>query len=105
MVDIEFMVQCIVMMTAHQYPQILHWTDNVRQIQALAEAKIISDDAAHLLRMAYLTYRSMAHRLSLQEEKPLVDKSRVMDIRPMVQKFWGRMFGDSVENGSGPAQK
>jgi glutamate-ammonia-ligase adenylyltransferase len=62
MVDIEFLVQYIILLAAYRYPGILQWTDNVRQIQALAEAKIIGDDMAHRLRMAYLTYRSMAPR-------------------------------------------
>lgn len=93
MVDIEFLVQYIVLLTAHRFPQLLKWTDNVRQIQALAEAKIIGDDMAHQLRMAYLTYRSMAHRLSLQEKPPMVPADQMAGIRRIVTRFWDRFLG------------
>jgi [glutamine synthetase] adenylyltransferase / [glutamine synthetase]-adenylyl-L-tyrosine phosphorylase len=92
MVDIEFLVQYIILLAAHRYPQILKWTDNVRQIQALAEAKIIGDDMAHRLRMAYLTYRSMAHRLSLQEKPPIVPAEQMKVFRRTIIRFWNRVL-------------
>lgn len=93
MVDIEFLVQYIVLLMAHRYPKLLQWTDNVRQIQALAEAAVIGDDMAHRLRMAYLTYRSMAHRLSLQEKPPIVPTDQMETCRRTVARFWDRVFG------------
>jgi glutamate-ammonia-ligase adenylyltransferase len=93
MVDIEFLVQYILLLAGHRYPQILDWSDNVRQIQALAEAKIIGDDMAHRLRMAYLTYRCIAHRLSLQEKPPIVSADRLKTYRRTVIRFWNRVLG------------
>lgn len=92
MVDIEFLVQYIILLAAHRYPRILKWTDNVRQIQALAEAKIIGDDMAHRLRMAYLTYRSIAHRLSLQEKPPVVPADQMKSFRRTIIRFWNRVL-------------
>ncbi|MDX9788366.1 MAG: bifunctional [glutamate--ammonia ligase]-adenylyl-L-tyrosine phosphorylase/[glutamate--ammonia-ligase] adenylyltransferase [Desulfobacterales bacterium] len=93
MVDIEFLVQYIVLLMAHRYPQLLKWTDNVRQIQALAEEKIIGDDMAHQLRTAYLTYRSMAHRLSLQEAPPVVPADQFKAYRQTIMRFWHHVLG------------
>jgi glutamate-ammonia-ligase adenylyltransferase len=92
MIDIEFLVQYIILLAAHRYPRILKWTDNVRQIQELAEAKIIGDDMAHRLRMAYLTYRSMAHRLSLQEKPPIVPAEQMKSFRRTIIRFWNRVL-------------
>jgi glutamate-ammonia-ligase adenylyltransferase len=92
MVDIEFLVQYIILLAAHRYPRILKWTDNVRQIQALAEAGIIGDDMAHRLRMAYLTYRSMAHRLSLQEKPPIVPAEQMKNLRRTIIRFWNQVL-------------
>jgi [glutamine synthetase] adenylyltransferase / [glutamine synthetase]-adenylyl-L-tyrosine phosphorylase len=92
MVDIEFLVQYIILLAAHRYPRILQWTDNVRQIQALAEARIIGDDMAHRLRMAYLTYRSIAHRLSLQEKPPVVHADQMKVFRRTIIRFWNRVL-------------
>lgn len=92
MVDIEFMVQFMLLLAAHRFPHILKWSDNVRQIQALAEAKIIEDDMAHRLRMAYLTYRSIAHRLSLQEKPPVVPAEQMKSLRRTVIRYWNRIL-------------
>jgi [glutamine synthetase] adenylyltransferase / [glutamine synthetase]-adenylyl-L-tyrosine phosphorylase len=94
MVDIEFLVQYIILQMAHRYPRLLRWTDNVRQIQALAGSGIIGDDMAHRLRMAYLTYRAQAHRLSLQEKPPVVPVERMKDLRRMVIRLWNRVMGE-----------
>jgi glutamate-ammonia-ligase adenylyltransferase len=93
MVDIEFLVQYVILLMAHRYPRLLRWTDNVRQIQTLAETGIIGDEMAHRLRMAYLTYRAQAHRLSLQEEAPVIPVDRMKDLRLVVIRFWNRMLG------------
>jgi glutamate-ammonia-ligase adenylyltransferase len=94
MVDIEFLVQYVILLMAQRNPQLLQWTDNVRQIQALSENGIIGDDMAHRLRMAYLTYRAQAHRLSLQERPPVVPVDRMKDLRRMVVRLWNRVMGD-----------
>ena len=66
MVDIEFLVQYLVLLKSHEYPELLKWTDNVRLLQTLIETGVMDEYTAHLLKHAYLIYRAAAHQLSLQ---------------------------------------
>ena len=68
MVDIEFLVQYLVLRYARNTPNLLLWTDVVRQIQELNRARILSDEMAHIVKRAYLLYRATGHKLSLQEQ-------------------------------------
>jgi glutamate-ammonia-ligase adenylyltransferase len=88
MVDIEFLVQYLVLQHAANHPGITRWTDNVRLLQALAEAEIIDEVTAFRLRRAYLIFRAVAHRLNLQERSTLVDGKRFTHLKDLVRWFW-----------------
>ena len=88
MVDIEFLVQYLVLLNAHRFVELTEWTDNVRQIHTLALAGVITDETAHLLKKAYLTYRFALHRLSLQQKPARVPDSQFKDMRGFVIKIW-----------------
>ena len=55
--DIEFLVQYLALQYAHQHPEIIQWTDNVRQLQTLNEVGVLDHATAFGLRKAYLIYR------------------------------------------------
>ena len=93
--DIEFIVQYVVLLMAHQYRELVRWTDNVRLIQSLAQADLINDQIAHLLRTAYLTYRSMAHRLGLQEKAAVVPKPMFQDLQKSIGLLWDQIFTEN----------
>jgi glutamate-ammonia-ligase adenylyltransferase len=88
MVDIEFLVQYLTLQHAAHHPEITRWTDNVRLLQALAEADIIDEVAAYRLRRAYLIFRAVTHRLNLQERSALVDAKRFSHLKALVQRLW-----------------
>jgi glutamate-ammonia-ligase adenylyltransferase len=90
MVDIEFLVQYLVLLESHRRPEILAWTDNVRLIRSLADAGIIGETTAYFLRKAYLTYRSMGHKLSLRERAARVPEDRFVELRERVAAAWRR---------------
>ena len=92
MVDIEFFVQYVVLLMSHQNASLMKWTDNVRLIQSLAEAQLIGDQPAHLLRTAYLTYRSRAHRLGLKEKTAVVSKHMFQQFQERIQSLWDQVF-------------
>jgi len=92
MVDIEFLVQYLVLLNAHRFVELTEWTDNVRQIHTLALTGVISDETAHLLKEAYLTYRFALHRLSLQEQPARVPDSKFRDLRKFVVDAWERFL-------------
>lgn len=87
-VDIEFLVQYLVLLKSHEYPQLVRWTDNVRLIGVLAETGIIDDITAYILRKAYLIYRSIGHRLNLQEKTASVPENRFGSLRKKVGEIW-----------------
>ncbi len=95
MVDIEFIVQYLTLQHAAGHPEITRWTDNVRLLQALAEAGIIDEVTAYRLRRAYLIFRAVAHRLNLQDHSALVDSQRFSHLKALVQRFWKQTMTDS----------
>jgi glutamate-ammonia-ligase adenylyltransferase len=94
-VDIEFLVQYLVLLKSHQYPQLLEWTDNVRLIQTLLETGVIDEFSAHQLKHAYLIYRAMAHRLGLQQQPARVPLRRVHRLQQAVNRIWSEFFPEA----------
>lgn len=92
MVDIEFMVQYLILRFAATRSQLLDWTDIVRQIQTLIETRVLKENAGHILRRAYLSYRMTAHRLTLQERPAITDSSHFKDVRRAVTLFWDTLM-------------
>jgi glutamate-ammonia-ligase adenylyltransferase len=93
-VDIEFLVQYLVLHSAHRHPDaLLRWTDNVRLLGALADVGLLDRETAHLLRMAYLVYRAVGHKLSLRERPGRVPAERFASLEAVVRRTWRRFFG------------
>jgi len=87
-VDIEFLVQYLVLLNSNKYPELLKWTDNVRQIQSLTESKVIDEYTAYLLRHAYLIFRAVAHKFSLREEHAEVPEDKFYRLQEKIIKIW-----------------
>jgi len=86
--DIEFMVQYEVLRWAHDYPDLLKWTDNIRQLEALAAARLMPQEDVQLLTDGYRFYRAIVHRLTLQEAPGVVSLAEVEAYRPGVTRLW-----------------
>lgn len=91
-VDIEFLVQYLVLSGAARHPDVLMWSDNVRHLESLVEAGMLTPETAYLLREAYLTYRSAAHRMSLQEKPGRVRPDRFAELRERVTDIYRRFL-------------
>jgi glutamate-ammonia-ligase adenylyltransferase len=87
-VDIEFLVQYLVLLRSCEYKELLRWTDIVRLLETLKETGIINNHVAHILKVAYLTYRSAVHQLSLQEKPAKVPESKFRGLRENVGQIW-----------------
>ncbi len=96
-VDIEFFVQYLVLLHAHENNELVKWTDNIRLLETLAEAGIIGSDTAQFLKDAYLTYRSETHKLSLQKKPACVPEDKFRNLREEVNKIWGTFYGNKPE--------
>ncbi len=91
-VDIEFMVQYAVLRWAHQYSELVEYTDNVRILDCLAKLALFTSEDVAQLKAAYLFYRSHIHRLALQNRKKIVPLSLVADHPAYVRRKWERLF-------------
>ncbi|MDP2643859.1 MAG: bifunctional [glutamate--ammonia ligase]-adenylyl-L-tyrosine phosphorylase/[glutamate--ammonia-ligase] adenylyltransferase [Desulfobacterales bacterium] len=91
-IDIEFLVQYLVLLNACQEKRLVRWTDNVRQLQSLAECGILDRETAAFLTDAYLAYRSASHRLSLQEKPARVSEKEFRDLRGKIIRIWSAHF-------------
>ena len=93
--DIEFLVQFLVLQNAEDYPAVIHFTDNIRQLDALAEAGCLAAEESHRLQQIYRRLRARTHRLAL-DEKPAFDAvDAFVDERRFVQQLWRRELGDA----------
>jgi len=87
-VDIEFIVQYLVLLRSYEYKELTKWTDIVRILETLKKTHIITDQVAHILKVAYLTFRSAVHQLSLQEKPALVPEKSFRGMRKIVIRIW-----------------
>lgn len=90
-VDIEFMVQYAALAWSWRYPQLVTYTDNIRILDALGEAGLISMDNMHMLQEAYKAYRAAAHRFALQKQPSVVSGEHFHPERQHVMQMWRSM--------------
>jgi len=93
--DIEFMVQYLVLRWAHRYPDLLDWTDNIRQLATLARRQILSEAKARLLADAYRGFRAAYHRNALQDLPGLAPATSFPQERQGVAELWDQIMGES----------
>jgi len=86
--DIEFMVQFLILAHAHEYPELVRWSDNIRQLEALQVAGILPAATAGRLADVYRTLRDRIHALALQEQDAVVDVGQLVPEREAVRAAW-----------------
>lgn len=92
--DIEFMVQYAILRWAHQHPDLLDWTDNLRLLEGLARHALLADQAAELLASAYQVFRAVYHRNALRESPGLMPEDQLVEERQMVRDIWQLLMGE-----------
>jgi len=97
-VDIEFLVQYLVLLHARRFPELVTYSDNVRQIRSLEETGILDETTAYLLRRAYLVYRATTHQLNLNEKPSTVSEDTYRDLRERVAGVWKKYMTPDPEN-------
>jgi len=94
--DIEFVVQFLVLANAGDHPDVFHYSDNIRQLEALANADCIGEDMSTRLQDIYKSYRLRLHHLVLDDKKPLVSQGDFKTQREAVTEFWERTFAGAA---------
>ncbi len=94
--DIEFMVQYGVLAWAHDHPDLVRFTDNIRILEGMAREGLLEPADARLLADAYRAFRARSHRLVLQDKKAVVGSDEFTDLRAGVQRLWARMMSQDL---------
>jgi glutamate-ammonia-ligase adenylyltransferase len=92
-VDIEFMVQCGVLLWSDEHPELLAHTDNLRLLDGFAAAGLMSADEAAQLVDAYCTIRQYINHLALQEQPSVAGHDVLLQQRETVAEIWDRFMG------------
>jgi glutamate-ammonia-ligase adenylyltransferase len=100
--DIEFLVDYWVLASSHEYPELVEFPDNVRQLQALERVGLVAAERCLRLKEAYLALRGRIHELALDEGGRVVADSEFRDLRQWVVTVWDEVFA-GVDEGAEPA--
>ena len=95
-VDIEFLVQYLVLRWSSAHPGLTRYTDNVRQLEGIAAAGLLSAADAGLLRDAYLRFRTLTHHAALAKGKSRVEAAAYAQPRAAVRRVWQDVIGDAA---------
>ncbi len=90
--DIEFLVQYLVLREAWRYPDLVRWSDNIRQLEALGTHGILAPADAEELAEAYRTYRQRMHHLNLAGAPGLVPRPEAAALVATVVRHWRAVF-------------
>jgi glutamate-ammonia-ligase adenylyltransferase len=90
--DIEFLVQYLVLREAHRFPDLVRWSDNIRQLEALAAHGILAPADAEELADAYRSYRQRLHHLSLAGAPGLLPRAETAALAAAVTRQWQAVF-------------
>ncbi len=90
--DIEFIVQYLVLREARQHPELVRYSDNIRQLEGLAAAGIIAPATAALLTDTYRAYRQQLHHLSLAGEPGFMPRAEAAQSAAAVRAVWDEVF-------------
>ena len=86
--DIEFLVQYLVLDQARAHPDVIYYSDNIRQLDALIAEGCLDRSVGDALQDAYRAYRLRQHHLVLDDQPPLVSQAEFVQDRRFVAKTW-----------------
>ncbi len=88
--DIEFLVQYLVLRHADDYPALVYYSDNIRQLGALEAVGLLAASDVARLQQIYRAYRLRSHRLTLDELDAVVGVDEFGAERVFVSEIWRR---------------
>lgn len=91
-VDIEFMTQYNVLANAHAHPSLTEFTDNIRILEGVEACGLLPAEEAEQLREAYISFRSVGHRLTLEGRSNEIGDDELRDERERVASSWDALM-------------
>ena len=106
--DLEFLVQFWMLKWADRYPQIVIFSDNIRQLESLASGGLVAQDRVDFLVDTYRRYRERSHRRALAGEGNVVPAEEFVAERKGVIAIWEEVMaeneGGNSRGGSGSGE-
>ncbi|HEX5340613.1 MAG TPA: bifunctional [glutamate--ammonia ligase]-adenylyl-L-tyrosine phosphorylase/[glutamate--ammonia-ligase] adenylyltransferase [Gammaproteobacteria bacterium] len=99
--DIEFLVQYLVLRHAAAHPALLDWTDNIRNLDGLVAAGVLSPERGDFLADTYRDLRRIVHRCSLEGRAARIAPEAAEPWRSRVRALWNEYIGQSTAAGEG----
>ena len=91
--DIEFLVQYWVLSAAAQHPELLTYTDNIRQLEGLASVGTLDEETAEWLKLTYIDYRTILHHSTLEGDgERVVSDEPHLQARERIKAIWQSVF-------------
>ena len=90
--DIEFLVDYWVLAHSADYPALVEFPDNVRQLEALERVGLVPAARCRQLKDAYLALRQRVHELALDERRRVVAGTEFVEVRAFVTDIWNEAF-------------
>jgi glutamate-ammonia-ligase adenylyltransferase len=103
--DIEFLVDFWVLGSSHQFPELVEFPDNVRQLEALERVGLVPAGRCARMKEAYLALRQRIHELALDDGGRVVGEHEFGDLRAWVIGVWDEVFAGVAADAalSGPS--
>lgn len=92
--DLEFLVQFWMLKWAERYPEIVTFSDNIRQLESLASGNLVPQSRVDFLVNTYRKYRQRLHRLSLDGAKNIVPDTEFVEERRGVIQIWDEAMNE-----------
>ena len=92
--DIEFMVQYAALRWASRLGDYLDFTDTIRLLEGIADARLMAVEDVDLLSDAYRAYRARVHALALLEETTVKGDGDFDQYRKGVVRIWQVLMED-----------
>jgi glutamate-ammonia-ligase adenylyltransferase len=94
--DLEFLVQYWMLTWADRHPEIVIFSDNIRQLESLASGNLVPQRQVDFLVDTYRRYRERLHRRSLAGEGNVVDEGEFVAERRGVVAIWAEVMTEDL---------
>jgi len=92
LIDLEFLVQYWLLLTAYDVPQVVHYSDHIRQLESLAQTHVLHEQVVSQLIDIYRWYRQGLHYQTLIGKQP--EEAHYQEAIQFVLSQWHAVFSD-----------
>ncbi len=97
--DIEFLIDYWVLASSREYPELVEFPDNVRQLEALERVGLVPAERCRRMKESYLALRRRIHELALDEGGRVVPDAEFEELRAWVGGVWDEVFAGVDDTG------